>query len=382
VTSLTGRYTGSFEGAMESDIARLREVKDAKDFVEFLEGIIRDVLTDNFWSITLPNRLATSASRSPALFAYHAALNILDAYVLFSRIKISELSDPVVKGTKSAIERHHLFPKKYLQKIGITEITDINQIANYAFIEWPDNVDISDLPPAVYFSNYMERMSPQMQYWHAIPDRWENMDYNEFLRKRRKLIARVIKDGFDALSSTEQKLPTLMIDPPLDELIRQGESNTIEFKSSMVWDHQRNQPSSDNTVPLSIVKTIAAFMNSDGGNLIVGVDDEGNVLGIENDYEVFKERKDWDGWSQHLVNILRKNIGVEIMTFLRLERLEHGGKTIAKIQVDKSPKPIYVEYKDNKGQDRTEFFVRAVNTTQTLNTKQANDYIRVRWKEG
>jgi hypothetical protein len=68
------------------------------------------------------------------------------------------------------------------------------------------------------------------------------------------------------------------------------------------------------------------------------------------------------------------------MSFLRLEHLEYDGKTVAKIQVEKSPRPFYVEYRDNKGQDRTEFFVRAINTTQALNTKQANDYIRVRWK--
>ena len=68
------------------------------------------------------------------------------------------------------------------------------------------------------------------------------------------------------------------------------------------------------------------------------------------------------------------------MSFLRLERIEYDGKTVAKIQVEKSPRPVYVEYRDNKGQDRTEFFVRAINTAQSLNTKQANDYIRVRWK--
>ncbi len=121
-------------------------------------------------------------------------------------------------------------------------------------------------------------------------------------------------------------------------------------------------------------------MNTDGGKLIIGVDDKGNVLGIERDYELFKERKDWDGWSQHLVNLVRKHIGAEIMSLLRLERLEYDDKTVAKIQVEKSPRPVYVEYKDNNGQDRTEFFVRAVNTTQALNTKQANYYIRVQWK--
>jgi hypothetical protein len=211
---------------------------------------MQDVLTEDFWNITLPNSLATSASRSPALFAYKAALIILDAYALFSDIKISELSDPAVKRTKSAIERHHIFPKRYLQKIGIAENTEINQIANYAFLEWSDNIDISDLPPAIYFSKYIERMSSQMRYWHAIPDRWENMDYHEFLRQRRKLIAQVIRDGYESLSTAKQKLPISMIDFSLDDLIRQGESNSLEFKSSMIWNYQLNQPSQDTTLAL------------------------------------------------------------------------------------------------------------------------------------
>jgi hypothetical protein len=55
-------------------------------------------------------------------------------------------------------------------------------------------------------------MSSQMRYWHAIPDRWENMDYHEFLRQRRKLIAQVIRDGYESLSTAKQKLPISMID--------------------------------------------------------------------------------------------------------------------------------------------------------------------------
>jgi hypothetical protein len=380
MTSLSGRYTGTPEGVMESDLIKLRNSKDAKAFIETLDGIIKNTLTEDFWNITLPNDLATSAARSPSLFAYYASLNILDARVLFSKIKVAELLDPALRSTKSAIERHHLFPKKYLEKIGITETKDVNQIANFALVEWPDNIDISNLSPTEYFPKYASHMSDEMRYWYGLPHGWEHMKYSDFLAIRRKSIARVIHDGFNQLSNISAS-PQLeeYVDLTLEELIKKGESNTIEFKSSMRWDYNANKKGTD-MGQLAILKTIAAFMNSEGGTLIVGVDDNGSILGIEKDYETFSDRKNWDGWSQHLVNILRKHIGTEFMSRIKLDSMIYLGKTVAKIKVQKSYRPVFVEYQDSKsGSPKTEFYYRAINTTQALNTKQASDYIKEHW---
>jgi hypothetical protein len=89
------------------------------------------------------------------MFAYYAALNLLDARVLFSKMKVSELLDPAAHAKKEAIERHHLFPKKYLKGIGISETRDTNQIGNYALVEWTDSIAISDKAPAVYLPKYL-----------------------------------------------------------------------------------------------------------------------------------------------------------------------------------------------------------------------------------
>ena len=203
MTALTGRYTGSPETVMEQDLARLRDVTDAAGFIAMLDHIVADTFTDDYWGITLPNELATSSPRSPSLFAYYAALNLLSARVLFSKMHVAELLDPALKAKKSAAERHHLFPKGYLAKLGIAEIRDTNQIANYALVEWTDNIDISDTPPADYLPQYDARFTAdeltQMRYWHALPEGWEQMEYREFLEARRKGIARVIRDGFGKL---------------------------------------------------------------------------------------------------------------------------------------------------------------------------------------
>lgn len=204
MTTLTGRYTGSPESVMEEDLARLRNIKDAVGFVETLDRIVQDTLTEDFWNITLPNELATSAARSPSLFAYYAALNLLGARVLFSEIKVSELLDPSLRAKKSALERHHLFPAGYLKTIGVTDNKEINQIANFALVEWSDNINISDVSPAEYFPRYAARFSKkdleQMCYWHALPEEWEKMDYAIFLIERRRLMAKIIRDGFARLT--------------------------------------------------------------------------------------------------------------------------------------------------------------------------------------
>ena len=206
MSSLTSRYTGSPESVMEQDLAGLREIRDADQFVAHLDRITQDSLPDDYWNITLPNELATSSARSPSLFAYYAALNLLDARVLFSKMKVSELLDPASHANKSAIERHHLFAKNYLKSLGITEARDTNQIANYALVEWSDNIAISDGAPAKYYPKYAARYSTeelkQMRFWHALPDEWEGMPYTEFLHERRKRIAQVIREGYKVLADT------------------------------------------------------------------------------------------------------------------------------------------------------------------------------------
>jgi len=207
MSSLTARYSSSAETTMEADLARLRSIKNGDDFIRILDQIIFDTLTEDFWNITLPNSLATSSARSPSLFAYYAALNLLDAQVLFSQMKVSKLIDPALKAKKSAIERHHLFPKNYLKKLDITELRDTNQIANYALVEWTDNIDISDEAPSKYLPRYLKRLDDRerkrMYYWHALPEGWENMEYEDFLISRRKSIANVIRDGFDRLCQND-----------------------------------------------------------------------------------------------------------------------------------------------------------------------------------
>jgi len=207
---MTSRYSGSFETQFEQDVARFANIdrNDGARYVETLSKVIDDTLTADFWAITLPNDLSTSGAKSPSLLAYIAALNILDADALLSTGKVRGRLDPAITARKG-IERHHLFPRAHLKKnLGIKENRDINQIGNMALVEWADNIDISDAAPAVYWPEQVAKKNldadrlKQQEELHALPDGWQEMEYQEFLAARRSLMAQVVEKAYRQLTDT------------------------------------------------------------------------------------------------------------------------------------------------------------------------------------
>lgn len=202
-SSLNGRYTSSPETVMDADLNRIKLLDSGEAFLAMLEGLMANELTDDFWAITLPAALATSSARNPQLFAYVASQNRLGANVLFSHKKVSDLIDPALRAKKKPLERHHLFPRGWLEKEVTKEQTEINQMANYALLEWPENIDIGMTPPGQYAPAIRERFSDaqwdKMLSDHALPNGWEDMAYPDFLEARRKLMADIIRQGFESL---------------------------------------------------------------------------------------------------------------------------------------------------------------------------------------
>ncbi len=213
MVTLTGRYTGSPESQMEQDLALLRGLNTGEEFVRALEQQIAQVFTDDYWNVTLPGELESAASRSVGQFAFFASLCLHEATVLYSRLKVAELLNPALQAKKAALERHHLFPRKYLQKIGIQEDRLINQIANYALVEWSDNISISDKPPSEYVPYMESRFSAEelreMYAWHALPESWHRKTYADFLTQRRILMAHVIRDGYLCLQKHSKSVEAM-----------------------------------------------------------------------------------------------------------------------------------------------------------------------------
>jgi hypothetical protein len=370
MTCITGRYTNSPESKMEFDLARFREIKDASEFVAVLEQICNESITPDYWTVVLPNELATSSSRSPSLFAYHAALNLLDARVLFSTQKVAELLDPTTNAHRAALERHHLYPKAYLRGLGITEIRDTNQIANYALVEWGDNTEISDASPVTYIPLMKSRCSPKdlerMYYWHALPDNWESLAYQDFLIERRERIAAVIRDAYEKLTRTKDGTQP-GASTPLVGLVAAGEGTNLEFKSALRMNLHTGKP--DPRIELSALKTIAGFLNSHGGTLVIGCGDDGEPIGLDAD-----KFENEDKMHLHLVNILRERIGVTHMMYIHPRFEDLHERRVMVVDCWPARSPVFV--KDN-GVER--FYIRAGASTAELSMSQVQEYSKRRF---
>jgi hypothetical protein len=207
MSAVTARYSGSSETVMDADLNRLRDLKGLEEFAALINRQVDETLTADYWSITLPNDLATAGARSPYLFAYQAALNLLSARALFSQDSVATLLAPGVHAVKAGLERHHLFPRAYLRTLDIDATIDVNQIANLAIVGWEVNGQISDEAPSDYWPIWVDKYGrgaedvARMQFWHALPVDWQDMDYHQFLAARRHLMADVIRTGFDRLST-------------------------------------------------------------------------------------------------------------------------------------------------------------------------------------
>lgn len=174
--------------------------------VKFILSRINERLTNDFFDITLVGSegLAVSGRGNNAWNAYVASLNIMNAKILFSKsnLFVSKLFEPGTDGNRKSLEKHHLFPKAYLKSLNCTD-AKINQMANYALIDWKDNMDILDDAPSVYYPIICAGMSDEqirvMEEENALPHGWENMSYDDFLIERRKLMAAKIKIAFEVL---------------------------------------------------------------------------------------------------------------------------------------------------------------------------------------
>lgn len=206
MASLTSRYSGSSESIMESDLNKIKACKNADEFVKLINGITDSTLTNDFWDISLPNDLmVTSNPSSPVANAFFASLIYNNVNALFSTRKISDLFDPNIKIKKKSLDRHHIYPKDYLKTLSYQKI-DINQIANLTYLEYLDNIKISATPPEKYFHDIKKKhyaskedVLNQALLDHGIPKKFPEMEYDEFLKQRRKLMASLIRKAFDKI---------------------------------------------------------------------------------------------------------------------------------------------------------------------------------------
>lgn len=155
------------------------------------------------------------------------------------------------------------------------------------------------------------------------------------------------------------------------DLLRSGENLGVEFKETLRIDSRNNSVSKE--IERAALKTIVGFMNSDGGELLIGVNDKANVIGIDRDLNSLP-KKNTDGFENHLNSLVRESIGVNAAKNLQVHFQKLENKYVCLINIHPTHRPVYL-----KSGDKEEFFVRVGNSTRSLSLSETEEYIKSRF---
>lgn len=279
-------------------------------------------------------------------------------------------------GQDFSIERHHIFPQAVLKEAGYDPGSSlahrqlVNEIANRVPLTRAANMDIFYTAPSEYLPIVLKNNPGNLEKFMIPmePALWEVENFEAFLERRRYLIAdrinqymQQLREGADTRSSAKQdgKLTTAFI--------QNGESERVEFKSTLRW--HRYAERMDKEIEHAALKTVAAFLNSDGGTLLVGVNDDGEVIGLEAD-----QFSDDDKMMLHLTNIVKDRIGTSHMRFLGLSVEPVDGAEVLRVECRPGITPAYVTHQNDE-----HFYVRTGPATSRLPASQIAEYVQHRF---
>lgn len=359
--SLSYRYSSASESKLAQDIKRIELILEQKrpnyDDIKVYLSSPRDLIDESFsaGNSFCKAVLCLLAYYEPKDFRHNGKVSLDNSWLIRANSK----------------NYHHFFPKSYLKK---NRIPNENSIVNITLVA--DDLNkrkIRSKAPSIYINEFHDENNelPNTLTSHLINNVDDfgisSDDYSIFLEKRSKEIYRALKNRIELKTnqSIEHK--------ELKNLIILGENEKLELKSTLRFDLRQNQI--NKKLEFVIAKTISAFLNSEGGILIIGVDDEGNVLGLENDIKSLT-KNNIDGFELHLRNIISKHLSSSLEKYLKITFPEVDNKTICKVVIMKSGKPVFVTY---EGQES--FYVRIGNSSVPKNRAEQSEYERLHWNK-
>jgi hypothetical protein len=354
------RYSGSVDQKLERDLGALDSDTPADDLI----AILREDHGDPSVS---PDNLDTRGVGHPL---YNMTVILIRAKNGVDWSNGLPLGKPV--GKKFAIERHHIFPKSVLEDAGyetgknLIHRKRVNEIANRVPLTKAANMDIFYQPPEEYLPLVREKNPGNLERFMIPEDEmfWKVENYEDFLQERRRIIAR----------ETNQFMRELLREPSagvqrdkrksVDALLTEGENERVEFKSTLRWHMYAERM--DKEIELSALKTIAAFLNTDGGTLVIGIDDDGKAVGVEMD-----QFENEDKMMLHLTNRIRDWIGASYMRFIRQRFEDVDGRRVLGVDCQPSVVPAYLEF----GNDE-HLYIRTGPSTTSLPTSEIHEYVQ------
>ena len=355
---LWARYTAQTDQRLEADLSIIAKEVEPWDFLRAKiidqRGRI-DVKSSDFEGRTAQHPLYRMTF---VLSKAHGAIDWFNGLPLGSK-----------KGDVYALHSHHIFPQALLYRSGwdsdnYLHRQSVNEIANRAFLTGPSNQSISDSRPAEYFQKIEEKYPGALckQFIPMEPKLWAVENFREFLEAWRDILSRKINELRSALLSE----PEETAHRPIAELVLLGESTVLEFKSTFQWDVMKNEQNKG--LRHSTLKTIAAFMNSDGGTLILGVEDNGAIFGLERDLALLDGS--CDRFERLLADQMIDLLGQGVVSYVRVRFEEIEDKLVCAITVDSVREGVFLKSPRGK-----EFFVRFGNSTRSLDPEQTHEYL-------
>ncbi len=202
--------------------------------------------------------------------------------------------------------------------------------------------------------------------------------YRKFLQQRHVRIAEVVRAAFSKprtgqLPEEEESPPPFDHAPErsIEDILGAGETDRVEFKSSAYYSYKPDVP--ERVITGSVLKTVAGFLNADGGTLLIGIADDGEILGIQPDLAM--KNMDGDRYVNSLTTAIERSLGSLASTMAKIRLQSIDGLQVAVLQVARSPEPIYA--KVSKG--GRAFFVRVNNSTRRFDEAAVVSYVNQHW---
>jgi hypothetical protein len=283
-------------------------------------------------------------------------------------------------GGKYQLERDHIFPYSKLKEVGYGEGNRVKyalaqELTNRAILTQVANRTKSNTQAVDYLAS-VKAMFPKALELQCIPEDpelWKIENYEHFLEARRKMLATHLNAFLEKITATEETVAPVS----LEDMISEGESDELEFKSTLRWDLQEGVV--NKKLEEVIMKTVAAFANSHGGTLLLGVADDGEILGLEFDYHSLGG-VDRDKFELHLRNLLNQQFGTGFVTSKVVIKFhEVGDKEVCQIETSPAKEPVIVTVKDKNGQSGEKFYARSGNSSQEIPLSEMNTYIKDRF---
>jgi hypothetical protein len=284
-------------------------------------------------------------------------------------------------GAKYQLEFDHIFPFSRLKAAGYGKQNRLKyslaqELTNRAILTQVANRSKSDANAEDYLQGIKERF-PKALKLQSVPEDenlWKLENYEKFLEARRELLATQLNAYLEGITGTEEAGEAVSI----EDLIKEGESDELEFKSTLRWDLQQGVV--NRKLEEVIVKTVAAFGNSQGGTLLIGVDDDGNIIGLEHDYLTL-ESGNRDKFELHCRNLLSQHFDISMITNrIQITFHEVDNKDVCQIDVEPATKPLILKVKDKNGQQFEKFYLRSGNASQEVALSEMTDYLRERFR--